>query len=210
MSNNTQSGSPVPGVYAIICTETGTQYVGSSVNVLNRLRSHFAELEQRRHGNRRIQTLYNQYGRDGFRVLLLKEVEDREERLDVEQEYIDSGAYTLNISDSSRHIRKPNKTALKRYDADVGKVLPKKVMGLYRTPWGRFNDPKKAATACPVLFMTDKWVRLACELPHEQIDAGAYKHSAYLQTHYDDAVIGRTYADLGFGFEPETPNFQFH
>ncbi|GCA50620.1 GIY-YIG catalytic domain protein [Sinorhizobium sp. KGO-5] len=206
MNDKYSNGSPLPGVYSIICTKTGTQYVGSSENMLNRFNAHFTQLAEGKHCNHRMQGLYDKYGRGVFRVRLLAEIEDIDERFDVEQRYIDSGAYTLNISKSARCLRtpksKPKAVKNHRPSPVKGKVLPKRAEGIYRTPWGKFSDPKKAATACPVLFMSDKWVRLACELSHEQIDAGAYKHSAYLQTTYNETMIGRTYAEIGFGFEP--------
>jgi group I intron endonuclease len=54
------------GVYVICCEPTGKDYVGASVNVVKRIREHFYRLEKDVHRNRRLQSTYNEYGKDSF------------------------------------------------------------------------------------------------------------------------------------------------
>jgi group I intron endonuclease len=59
------------GVYVIRCEATGSRYVGSSDNIVKRIREHFYRLERGVHRNRRLQNAYNKYGKDGFRSEVL-------------------------------------------------------------------------------------------------------------------------------------------
>ena len=54
------------GVYVIRCEPTGEVYVGSSVNVVKRVREHFYRLEKGVHRNPRLQSAYKEYGKDSF------------------------------------------------------------------------------------------------------------------------------------------------
>ena len=73
------------GVYVITCKETHQMYVGSSVDVLNRLKHHRWQLDNNRHTNWKLQAAFTKYGPDSFRVAILgkcttlKHVRDQEQ-----------------------------------------------------------------------------------------------------------------------------------
>ena len=56
----------------IRCEPTGKEYVGASVNIVKRIREHFYRLEKGVHRNRRLQSAYEEYGKESFswKVLL--------------------------------------------------------------------------------------------------------------------------------------------
>jgi len=56
----------------IRCEPTGKEYLGASVNIVKRIREHFYRLEKGVHRNRRLQSAYEEYGKDSFswKVLL--------------------------------------------------------------------------------------------------------------------------------------------
>ena len=59
------------GIYLIQNKETGKFYIGSSVNVKNRLRQHKQMLNTNNHKNSRLQEDYNIYGSKAFKVKVL-------------------------------------------------------------------------------------------------------------------------------------------
>lgn len=77
------------GVYMITCTASGHIYVGSSVNVAGRRSSHLRDLRKGRHGNPRLQHLWNKHGEQAFTWQVLGYCPP-ERRLWAEQMYIDA------------------------------------------------------------------------------------------------------------------------
>ena len=54
------------GVYRITCLANNKNYIGSSDNIMRRLKTHERELEQGSHNNRRLQHDYDEYGSEFF------------------------------------------------------------------------------------------------------------------------------------------------
>jgi group I intron endonuclease len=54
------------GIYKITCTENGKFYIGSSVDLKERIGQHKRALAQKMHCNRRLQRSYDKYGKDKF------------------------------------------------------------------------------------------------------------------------------------------------
>lgn len=84
---NAQQGGIVCGVYALHCVANGTFYIGSSVNVVQRVRRHLALLKRARHENPKLQNCFNKYGEEAFAAELLEETR-AEEVYRVEQQWI--------------------------------------------------------------------------------------------------------------------------
>lgn len=61
------------GVYAIINSVTNKRYIGSSVNIERRIKTHFYELGKNSHNNAYLQNAYNKNGKDAFTVVVLEE-----------------------------------------------------------------------------------------------------------------------------------------
>ena len=85
------------GVYKIINTTTGDFYVGSSVNLKERLQTHRCELRKNKHGNARLQRSWNKYGEEAFsfQVILLC---DPSNKLFYEQRLIDGLKPDFNLA----------------------------------------------------------------------------------------------------------------
>jgi len=76
------------GVYCIYNAQTNKKYIGSSENVTHRLVSHFRDLKQNKHCNRKLQNAWNKYGQNVWRIIIV-EIVDTCLLLDREQYWID-------------------------------------------------------------------------------------------------------------------------
>lgn len=61
----------VVGIYKIVCN--GKQYIGSSVNITQRLKVHVRTLRNKTHHNKTFQNLYNKYKEEQFEFCVLEE-----------------------------------------------------------------------------------------------------------------------------------------
>lgn len=196
----------VAGVYELVCTETGEKYVGSTKGLKPRLSAHFSQLKRKVHPNARLQSLYDEYGRESFAWYLLEAIDDKDTRLDVEQAYIDSGEYDLNHSPSARggHFALHNEEAKRKMSlAKTGENHPQ-FKGYFVTPWGKFTSANQAAKASPNGGVSSPTLNLWCTNPEGVVTRAVYGHSKYLLEQEDETAIGKTYGELGFGFEPVT------
>ena len=75
------------GVYLITNLSNGKTYVGSSVNIYNRLHEHITLLNNNRAHNKHLQAAWNKYGKDSFVFSVLTYCEP-DVRFDLEQYYI--------------------------------------------------------------------------------------------------------------------------
>ena len=71
MANLTTSLS-VPGIYVIFRRGTEDCYVGQSVNIRNRWKTHRQDFKNHRHASRYMQRVFNKYGLDVFEFQLLE------------------------------------------------------------------------------------------------------------------------------------------
>jgi hypothetical protein len=60
------------GVYMIYNIKNDKKYIGSSINLYERLHKHFSLLRHNRHENQYLQNAFNKYGKESFRVEILK------------------------------------------------------------------------------------------------------------------------------------------
>lgn len=61
------------GIYRIINTKNKHSYIGQSVDIQSRIKSHFTELAKGRHGNSYLQHAFNKYGVNSFTYEVLEE-----------------------------------------------------------------------------------------------------------------------------------------
>lgn len=66
------------GLYRIRCRVTGEHYVGSSVGMLARWRSHKAKLKAGKHVNHKLQAAWNKHGADAFEFEIALVIESKE------------------------------------------------------------------------------------------------------------------------------------
>lgn len=77
-----------PGVYAITNIKTGSQYVGSAVNINMRWRAHKHALRHHKKSPPKLQAAWDKYGEESFAFAVL-EFCDAELCVSIEQKYID-------------------------------------------------------------------------------------------------------------------------
>ena len=93
---------PIAGVYAIAHRETGSVYVGSSLNVRARWRGHVSRLNYGTHHSPMLQELWRRDGLHAFTFLIL-ELCDISALAVREQSWMDSFEHRLNKSRTARH-----------------------------------------------------------------------------------------------------------
>lgn len=102
------------GVYAIVCTINGMQYVGSAADVRRRWSTHRWALRHGKHKNVALQTDWDQHGEEAFEFKMLAEIPDDGIRRAIEQSYLD-----CVLGDARAYNRSPsslNNTGLKYTD----------------------------------------------------------------------------------------------
>ena len=77
------------GIYTIENRKTGRVYIGSSINIQGRIRTHFGQLQRNEHPNKFLQSSFNKHGGQNFVWDILERVEDPNELLIREQYWID-------------------------------------------------------------------------------------------------------------------------
>ncbi len=93
------------GIYQIRNLTTGKKYVGSSKNFEKRRQDHWRALRKGKHKNPHLQNAWNMYGESDFEFVVLEECLP-EERLNREQECLDTRDYEYNISQKADSPRK--------------------------------------------------------------------------------------------------------
>lgn len=84
-----------PGVYRILCLQTGKLYVGSSVDLRARWHHHRRSLRRGDHRNSYLQQAWNKYGEESFEFSVLQ-LADAADRLKTEQAWMDKTGCTDN------------------------------------------------------------------------------------------------------------------
>ena len=81
------NGKAPCGVYCIKNTITNKVYIGSSLNIKSRLKTHIFSLKNNKHHSLKLQRSYNKYGKDNFLFKIL-ELCDKKELETKEKEWI--------------------------------------------------------------------------------------------------------------------------
>jgi group I intron endonuclease len=86
------------GIYGFRHIETGLAYVGSAIDVRTRVAKHFKDLSKGRHHSKKAQELYDTSptGNCAFEVRVIESCSVAEMD-DLEDSYIESGDYALNV-----------------------------------------------------------------------------------------------------------------
>lgn len=97
----------IPGIYKITCVVENKSYIGSSINIIQRLTTHKAQLKYNKHENRFLQTLYNNYGINSFQFVTLEIVWNMYLLISIEDRWIEEyKAELVNIKDKSTRPKK--------------------------------------------------------------------------------------------------------
>jgi len=100
----------ISGIYQITVKTKSTTYtyIGSSINIYNRLYGHVRDLKQEKHGNIILQRLYDKYGLEKFSYDVLESGIDKELLAEREQFYINKTNPLINIKkDVVRNLPNP-------------------------------------------------------------------------------------------------------
>lgn len=87
----------IGGIYSIVNTTNGKQYIGSTSNFQKRKVDHLFFLRKGKHHSQYLQSSYNKYGEDNFQFNLLLQC-SQEELILIEQYYIDFYKPEYNMS----------------------------------------------------------------------------------------------------------------
>lgn len=116
----------VAGIYFIQNNITNKTYIGSSADVDRRLRDHFNQLRGERHHNTHLQRSFTKYGEDAFTKGICEIVENVDDLLAREQEWLDAHG-DMNIAPktgSTRGWRASDETRRKMSEAQSGVKNP--------------------------------------------------------------------------------------
>jgi group I intron endonuclease len=168
----------IAGVYQIKCTTTNNIYIGSSVNIERRLRQHFKELKELKHGNYKLQGDYNKYSLVSFETSILEEVSSKILRYELytyEQKWLDCTSNKYNIlNDAKAHLKTKVENKLR------------KASGLDPLPVKKKSKKKKKQLFIPIK-QTQKsldMIKRIADKKHESID-----RKKRLTTTYDEILI---------------------
>jgi len=106
-------GARISGVYAIVNRKTGVQYIGSSVDIDDRLRDHAIALERGTHQNIYLQRAWRKYGADAFEFTVIEAVADHTMLSRVEQVYMDRFPRRAKYNMASSADRPPSRKGAK-------------------------------------------------------------------------------------------------
>jgi group I intron endonuclease len=67
-------GLKISGIYKITNIVNNKFYIGSSVDIYHRLKHHYSDLKNNKHGNKYFLRSYIKYGKNNFNVEILEEV----------------------------------------------------------------------------------------------------------------------------------------
>lgn len=123
----------IPVIYGILNTKTEKWYIGSCINMRNRMRRHYYYLIHNNHHSKKLQRSWNLYGEDCFEVYVLFNITETDTMFDIEEAYIkkyNSKDNGYNILDYCRHTN--TFIMSKESKEKAGKTHRKKVIAINR------------------------------------------------------------------------------
>jgi len=116
-------------IYAIINLVNGKKYIGSTSNFARRKKEHIFELDNNKHHSAILQNSWKKHGKENFIFSVLKKVEQDEDLLKIEQEYLDKfqvyrKEFGYNICSDARAPINTNPAIKEVYQIDLnGKII---------------------------------------------------------------------------------------
>ncbi len=146
------------GIYKITNIVNGKFYIGSSVNLKNRLANHFSKLRNNKHSNIYLQRAFTVHGEANFKCEILEVTDNlhQSELLDIEQKYLD------NIEDwsLSYNLTKSTKAFGTIYADEVEKKAKKsaRVSGENNPFYGKTHSKATIKALCEVHLKSGKGI----------------------------------------------------
>ena len=113
------------GIYQIKCTQTKKAYLGSTGNIIKRLKQHYKQLKSNRHPNPEMQLDFNQWGEKSFVVEFIKLVPSYYSRKQLyldEQNYLDVvKSFETRYYNKSHHCKQARATITQAVRAFIRK-----------------------------------------------------------------------------------------
>lgn len=155
----------ISGIYAIRCTLTGQMYIGSSVNIGERLKTHLRRLKQGNHWNFKLQTAFSLHSLHF--VTGIVEACSKEQLHEREQHFIDlfqscgegfnlaavvGGAFNRGRKFSLEHRARISRATIRRYEHEeerikTGEALRKVWADPDSRPIQKIDSEQRRATA---------------------------------------------------------------
>jgi group I intron endonuclease len=107
--------------------------------------------------------------------------------------------------DNPRFGKKHSPETLQKMSAKRTGEMNYRFSGYYVTPFGKFAGSTQADKACDYQ-MSYRTIHNHCMNPDVTISSTAYGKTKYLNQNFDRSIIGKTWRDIGFRFEPVTVN----
>lgn len=131
---------------------TNKVYIGSSINIKNRWRSHLSELRRNVHYNSYLQRSWNKYGENNFEFKVLEEVTEKDLLLEVERKYVslynsderDSGYNQAKVSTDKTRFTHSEESRIKIGKASKERGVSKAALDrLHESQLGEKNNHAK-------------------------------------------------------------------
>lgn len=124
------------GIYCIECLSNNKVYIGSSINIPDRISHHFGLLNRNSHHNIYLQRAWDLYGEGSFRFFILEIIDKVELLAEKEQEWIDvldttSRGNGFNIAPRAGHqmgYRHSEEAKQKISKSSTGRKFPKEIV----------------------------------------------------------------------------------
>lgn len=113
------------GIYQILNIVNNKYYIGSSLDVFKRFRTHKRNLKLNKHHNRHLQRSWKKYGESAFEFIVIQSC-DKIERLNLEQYYLNTLKPEYNIAISAASPMENRKHSIKTIRKLTGPRGPNK------------------------------------------------------------------------------------
>lgn len=162
----------ISGIYAIRNIITGKLYIGSAVNIGDRLHKHRGRLRSNIHPNKHLQLAWNKYWEQSFEFIILEYVEDVNLLLHAEECWIEyHSTYKKEFGYNAR--RKPNSNLGLKFSEETKAKISASNIGKHsfkRRPWteeerlkiskrnkGKKHSPEHIAKRVAINSKPNKW-----------------------------------------------------
>lgn len=138
------------GIYALVRIDTGTRYIGSTNNLKNRERQHWADLRAGRHHCARLQNAFLKHGEAAFGFEVIELVAQAGDLVEAEQRWIDATSDAYNSAPAAGSV-----LGIKRSDETRAK-LARAATGKTWTDEGRINYSRSRRNVKKQYITTDQ------------------------------------------------------